>query len=106
MLLAIDFDGTIVDFADTPFTTKYKFKENCKEVIERLSKNHELVLNTSRFGIRRFYAIRFIHKNKLPIKIPLFSRKVVADIYIDDKNLECEQIDWLIIEKLINQRSK
>ena len=105
MLVAIDFDGTIVDFTDTPFTTNYTLKEHCKEVLDRLSRNNELILNTSRYGIRRLYAIHYIHKNKMPIKTPLLNRKVSADIYIDDKNLECSQIDWLMIEKAINERS-
>ena len=102
--MAIDFDGTIVDFAETPFTVDYKLKENSKEVIERLSKDNDLILNTSRYGLRRLYAIRFIKKHRLPIKIPILSRKVSADVYIDDKNLECKQIDWLEIERKINER--
>ena len=106
MLVAIDFDGTMVNFTDTPLTSKYEFKEGCEEVIKRLANDHQLILNTSRYGIHRLFAIHFIRKHKLPIKTPLLSRKVSADIYIDDKNLECRYIDWYLIEKAIEERSR
>ena len=106
LLIALDFDGTVVKHKDKfTFDLDYELFENCKEVLERLNKKGvEFVLNTARTDIRRLLAILYIKVHKLPIKSQIFNSKPCADVYIDDKNLECRKIDWLEIEKEINKR--
>ena len=101
MIIAIDFDGTIVEDNKYP-CIKYKFKEYAKEAINNIAKKHNLILCTARYGWYILPAIWFIRKNKLPIKI--YKGKPYADIYIDDKNLGCKDINWKNIEKeLLNE---
>ena len=101
MIVAVDFDNTIIEPVKYP-NKSYKLKEDCKEVLNRLSKKgYTFYINTSRYGWYFWSAVRFIKKNKLPIKIKLKLTKISADIYIDDRNLECKGIDWLEIEKII-----
>ena len=102
MIVGIDFDGTLVEQIQYPCLT-YKLKPNAKEVIERLSKKGIIFrLNTARTTWYRLPCIWFIWRNKLPIQTYLFNQKVVADIYVDDRNLYCKNIDWLDIEKELN----
>ena len=99
MIVAIDFDGTLVEQAVYP-QIKYKLKPNAETVILRLSKmGINFKLNTARTTWYRLPAIWFIKKNKLPIETFLFNQKVVADVYIDDRNLFCKEINWLKIEE-------
>lgn len=99
MIIAIDFDGTIVKDNKYP-SLKYELQENCKEVLNNLSKKHQLVLCTARRTWYFIPAVIFIKKHKLPVKI--YYGKPFANVYIDDKNLNCNKIDWLEIEKEIN----
>lgn len=105
MIVGIDFDGTLVEQVQYPCLT-YKLKPNAKEVILRLSKDGFIFrLNTARTTWYRLPCILFIWKHKLPIETFLFNQKVVADIYVDDRNLECDEIDWLKIEKILRGRN-
>ena len=106
MKIAIDFDETVVDRAGNPF-------KNSIEVLERLGKKHTLILYTSRFKARRKEALNFLRKNGVQIQEPdpvlNFGRKILADLYVDDKNLlglpkdKDGDPDWLKIESLINK---
>lgn len=99
MIVAVDFDNTLIDTIDYP-SINYKLLPNAREVITYLHdvKNVEFRINTSRTGWFRLPVIWFIWKEKLPIKTYLFNKKVRADIYVDDSNLYCEKIDWLEIQ--------
>ena len=106
--VGLDFDGTVIKHKPK-FThdLDYELFENCKDVLDRLSKKGVVfILNTSRTGIRRWLAYLYIKVYSLPIRLNLRAVKPVADVYIDDKNLECKKIDWLKIEKELLKKMK
>jgi hydroxymethylpyrimidine pyrophosphatase-like HAD family hydrolase len=96
MKIAIDFDGTIVEHS---FPTIGKEKLFAFDTLRELQKqNHQLILWTSRVGRELDEAIDFcrargvefyaVNKN-YPEEVfdETISRKIVADIYIDDRNI-------------------
>lgn len=99
MIIAVDFDNTLIEKVKYPSIKNYKLKKNVKNTLEELSRHNKLILCTSRHGWYFIPAVLFIKKHKLPIKIHY--GKPSADIYIDDKNLGCKGIDWLEIKELI-----
>ncbi len=110
MIIAIDFDGTLVKHEPFP-CFKYEMLDNAEEVIRYFDKlGIEMILNTCRYTWYRLPAIFYIKKHKLPIKTVLFNKKPHADLYIDDCNIFCKEIDWLKIkeevENLIKERNK
>lgn len=106
MIVAVDFDNTLIEEIDYP-SISYTLKPHAKEVILKLAgMGVEFRLNTARTNWFRIPCMWFIWKNKLPIKTYLFNQKVRADIYIDDSNLYCEKIDWLEIEKELLKQLK
>jgi len=96
MIIAIDFDGTIVenDFPKIGKPLPFAF-----EVIKELQeKGHNLILWTFRDGIQLREAVEFCKDNGIEFyavnhSFPnenfdlAISRKIYADIYIDDKNV-------------------
>jgi hypothetical protein len=112
MIIAVDFDGTIVE---------HKFPEIGKEIpyaIETLKliqkKGHKLILWTYRSGEELKAAVEFCEKRGLYFHAVnndfegeefdnTYSRKIYADMYIDDRNIlgipEWEKIYELIAEK-------
>lgn len=99
--VAVDFDGTLVEQTIFP-TFDYKLKSNAEKVLRRMNKKGvKFILNTARYTWYRLPAIFFILKKKLPIKIQWFNRKPQANLFIDDGNIFCENIDWLKIEQEI-----
>lgn len=101
MIIGVDFDNTLVQETSFP-CFNYKLKENAKEVILRLSKlGVNFRLCSARRNWYRIIAIIFIIRNKLPTKTYIFNRKPVADLYIDDRNIDTKNIDWLEIERKI-----
>lgn len=107
MVIAIDFDGTI--------TTKNCFPEiselrpYAKEAIKHFQKaGHKCILWTCRYGKSLEDAINWLAKNNIKLDAynenlyPLPSRKIVADVYIDDKNVfMVDDVDWKKIEDYI-----
>jgi hydroxymethylpyrimidine pyrophosphatase-like HAD family hydrolase len=111
MIIAVDFDGTIV---------KHKYPEIGKEIpyaIETLKlfqeKGHKLILWTYRSGKELEKAIEFCEKRGLKFHAVnnnfegeefdnTYSRKILADIYMDDRNIlgipEWEKIYKIITE--------
>jgi hydroxymethylpyrimidine pyrophosphatase-like HAD family hydrolase len=96
MKIAIDFDGTIVEHA---FPAIGKEKLFALDTLRELQKqNHQLILWTSRVGKELDEAIDFcrargvefyaVNKN-YPEEVynETISRKIVADVYIDDRNI-------------------
>ncbi len=98
MIIALDFDNTIIENAPYP-SLKYKLKPDIEETIRHFTKDNIFVLNSARYDWYRIPAIFFIKKHKLPIKTPIFNRKIQADIYIDDKNIFCKEVNWKEIAK-------
>ena len=101
MIVAIDFDNTLIETIDYP-EINYTLKPHAREVINRLhSIGVEFRMHTSRTGWFRIPVMLFVKRENLPIKTYLFNKKVRADLYVDDSNLYCEHIDWLEIEQEI-----
>lgn len=115
--IAIDFDGTIVDIKEHP--NWGEIKDNAIRVINKI-KNHDgkIVIWTCRSGSDIPKVKKFLEDNNIPFdkfnenfdeSIEEFkdnSRKVHADIYIDDKSIHCKNIDWLEIENLLFSKQK
>ncbi|NQU86801.1 MAG: hydrolase [Mariniphaga sp.] len=109
MIIAVDFDGTIVEHEFPKIGTEIP---NAFDTLKALQNDgHTLILWTFRSGKELKAAIKFCKKNSLeffavnsndPEKKfdPKLSRKIYADIYIDDRNI-MGLPDWLTIQKLI-----
>lgn len=114
MIIAVDFDGTIVE---------HRYPEIGKEVpfaIETLKKltkeGHRLILWSVREGKLLEEAVEWCHQRGLnfyavnkdfpeenPEKNLHYSRKLKAEMFIDDKNIGGIP-DWGMIYKMINER--
>jgi hydroxymethylpyrimidine pyrophosphatase-like HAD family hydrolase len=96
MIIAVDFDGTIVEHKYPKIGKAFPF---AMETLKALQKNgHQIILWTYRTGKELDEAIKFCHskgvefyavnknypEEEYDINIP---RKIHADIYIDDRNL-------------------
>jgi len=107
MVIAIDFDGTITDKNEFPKIGKWK--EHAIEAIRNLQgRGHYCVLWTCREGKYLDDARNALNKagvfmdeyNFSPYQLQ--SRKIVADVYIDDKNIfMVDSVDWYKIEEYI-----
>ena len=107
MVIAIDFDGTITDknvFPDIGEPKEYAF-----EAINNLqAAGHKCILWTCREGKYLDEARVFLRLNGIELDgfnyspYQLQSRKIVADVYIDDKNVfMVDNVDWHKIEEYI-----
>lgn len=105
-VVAIDFDGTIVD---NDFPRIGKLKEGAKETINLIGNYNTVCIWTCRTGEARKEAINFLQDNEINFhyfnESPLddnyneVSRKIQADIYIDDKNIFTRVIEWAQIKE-------
>lgn len=101
MIIAIDFDGTITSTHTYPGIEGLNPK--AVEVIKKLMKKHTCCLWTCREGqplldavqVCRQEGLEFKYINNSPYKT--LSRKIAADIYIDDRSFG--GIDWDKIEE-------
>ena len=116
MKIAVDFDGTIVEHR---YPAIGKEKPFAIDTLKQLAlEGNELILWTSRDGQLLQDAIDYCHKRGLdfyginsnrPVgslfegRTGSTSVKVVADVYIDDKNLGGLP-DWTEIYKMINSQ--
>jgi hydroxymethylpyrimidine pyrophosphatase-like HAD family hydrolase len=111
MKIAVDFDGTIVEhrYPEIGKTMLFAF-----ETLKELQKQqHELVLWTYRAGKELDEAVEFCRKNGIEFyavnknypeeefDIETVSRKINADIYIDDRNVG-GFLGWSKIWQLLN----
>jgi len=116
MIIAVDFDGTIVE---DQFPRIGPLLPNCIEVLKRLKeKGHTLILWTCRGGRdSRFKkdllveAVKFLKEQGIVfdyvnenVSKDFNPRKIYAHIYIDDRGLL--KIDWLEIEKIIDEHER
>ncbi len=119
MIIAVDFDGTIVEHEYPKIGKEIPF---AIETIQQLQKEgHQLILWTFRSGKELDEAIQYcaergvefyaVNKSYPEEKFDLaISRKIHADIFIDDRNLG-GLLDWntayqLITGKAAEQRKK
>lgn len=96
MIIAVDFDGTIVEhrFPDIGRVRPFAFET----LLELQAKSHKLILWTHRSGRLLEEAVEFCRNNGLTFYainknypeekwFEHESRKILADLYIDDRNL-------------------
>ena len=113
MTIAVDFDGTIVE---------NKYPEIGKEkafaihtLITLQQEGNKIILFTSREGDLLAAAIDFCHERGLDFyavnsndppeaMFPRQTAKVIADVYIDDRNLGGIPDDWNEIYEMIGQK--
>jgi len=113
-IIAVDFDGTIVEDAYPKIGKPLPFAfETLKEL---QTKGHRLILWTYRCGKKLEEAVAFCKKNGIefyavnksyPEEITdnSISRKIHADIFIDDRNFGGMQSWSLIYETLLMKKS-
>lgn len=119
--ICVDFDGTCV-------TNEYpeigKDLPNCAEVLKKLNeKKARIILLTQRDGKKLADAVEWFKKNNIDLygindnpsqSSWSKSRKVYADLYIDDRNLGCPLtlhkslsdkvfVDWKKVEKMLKE---
>jgi hydroxymethylpyrimidine pyrophosphatase-like HAD family hydrolase len=109
MIIAVDFDGTIVEhrYPEIGDEIPFAFK-TLRSLVEQ---GHQVILWTFRSGKELNDALEFCRangvvffavNNNTPDEMydPKLSRKIYADIYIDDRNI-LGIPDWLTIYKMI-----
>lgn len=106
MIIAVDFDGTVVEHEYPRIGT---VKPGAKKALKALKKaGHKIVIWTCRQGAEERMVRTFLIDNGIPFDsvntpIPgsdLGTRKIYADLYIDDKGLRFED-NWEEIQRLI-----
>lgn len=105
MTIAVDFDGTIVE---NQYPHIGKLQSGAKDTLQRLHREgHKIIIWTCRSGEQLAEAVNFLLENEIPFdrvndnlreNIEQYggnSRKVFADVYIDDRCLLwSDGIDW------------
>lgn len=112
MIISIDFDGTIVN---EMWPRIGSMKKGAREVINRLySEGHYIIINTLREGPYELEARLYLkraginyhgfNENHPDAVVKYYdSRKIGADIYIDDRNIGGIP-DWETIYKIIQDK--
>lgn len=120
MIIAVDFDGTIVENAYPEIGEPMK---GAREALQYFrEEGHTIIINSCRAGIyadnmrkwlkSRMFHFDFINENdpKRTAQYGGDTRKISADIYIDDKNVFCRSINWFDImaevERLACEKQK
>jgi len=109
MVIAVDFDGTIVEHQYPEIGNEIPDAFEALKSLQELG--HDLILWTFRSGKELDDAVEFCRKNGVeffavnqnsPDEIfdPAQSRKIYADVYIDDRNIP-ELPDWPTIVEII-----
>lgn len=108
LTISIDFDGTIASL-NYP---KIGVLMDCKEIINDWYNRHTIIISTCRAGKELEDARQFLDDNgvkyhylnensqELIEKYGMDTRKISADVYIDDKNIPL-MIDWRMLESYI-----
>jgi len=115
-IIAIDFDGTIV--ADQ-YPAIGQLKPNAREVIQQLKHDgHYIIIWTCRTGNPMHQVYDFLTEQQIPFdrinksnpenvaKYGIDTRKVYADVYVDDKGLHELPDDWIDIYHMIEKKNK
>ncbi len=107
MILAVDFDGTVVDHE---YPKIGKLKTGAREALKAFKKKgHKIAIWTCRQGqeerdVREFLIEHDVPFDSINTAVPgadLGTRKIYADVYIDDKGIRFED-NWEEIKKFIN----
>jgi ribonucleotide monophosphatase NagD (HAD superfamily) len=109
--IACDFDGTI---AYDAFPEVGGFKPHAERVLKKIKEyGGQIIIWTCRTSYQAELVKEMLQKagvkydafnDNLKESLDIFpdnSRKVFADIYIDDRSIHCKEIDWLEIESLL-----
>ncbi len=110
MTIAVDFDGTIVEHKYPEIGKEKPFAIQTLRTLQQ--EGNRIILFTSREGELLDDAVAFCHKKGLDFfavnsnqpadaLFPRQTSKVIADVYIDDKNLGGLP-DWTDIYRMIN----
>ena len=113
MTIAVDFDGTIVEHRYPEIGKEKPFAIQCLKQLQQ--EGNRLILWTSREGKLLEEAVAFCHERGLDFYAvnsnqpddALFkhpSAKVIADVYIDDRNLGGIPDDWGAIYEMITKK--
>jgi len=113
MTIAVDFDGTIVEHKYPEIGKEKPFAIQCLKQLQQ--EGNRLILWTSREDKLLEEAIAFCHERGLDFYAvnsndpddALFkhpSAKVIADVYIDDRNLGGIPDDWGEIYEIITKK--
>ena len=116
MIIAVDFDGTIVEDRYPEIGEERPFATDTLRML--IKDRHRLVLWTVREGETLeealdwchehgvdFYAVNRDYPEEKVENNPHFSRKIKADIFIDDRNVGGLP-DWGTIYRMISHRKK
>lgn len=112
MTIAVDFDGTIVEYKYPAIGKERPFAIQTLRTLQQ--EGNRIILFTSREGEELDAAVAFCHERGLDFYAvnsnqpadALFTRqtaKVIADVYIDDRNLGGLP-EWTEIYRLINDQ--
>ena len=112
MSIAVDFDGTIVENKYPEIGKELPFAIHTLQILQE--EGNRLILFTSREGDLLDEAIAFCHERGLDFysvnsndppeaMFPRHSAKVIADVYIDDRNLGGIP-DWNTIYEMIGRQ--
>ena len=111
MIIAIDFDGTIVEDCYPDIGKEKRFAFMTLKALQK--EGHQLILWTYRTGKALEEAVEFCKKNDVEfyavnrsypeeeLDETRMSRKIYADIYIDDRNLG-GFVEWGKVWQIIN----
>jgi hypothetical protein len=115
MIIAIDFDGTIVE---DRFPEIGEMIPGADTVINELySSGHKVIIWTSRQGVNLLRAIEWMAKRGIRYhyinescednlkRYGNDTRKIFADVYIDDKSLISPPRDWYEIREIIRDKT-
>ena len=113
MTIAVDFDGTIVEHKYPEIGKEKPFAIQTLRMLQR--EGNRVILFTSREGELLDDAIAFCHdrgldfyavnSNQPPDALfPRQTSKVIADVYIDDRNLGGIPDDWTMIYEMITHQ--
>ena len=106
MVIAIDFDGTVVEHE---FPRIGALKPGAREALKAFRKaGHKIIIWTCRHGQQEKDVRAWLDENDIPfdtINNPIMgadlgTRKVYADLYIDDKGLRFED-NWDEVRRFI-----
>ena len=100
MIIAVDFDGTIVEHKYPAIGRELPF---AIETLRKLqSERHKLILWTVRERGLEFYAVNRDYPEEERDRNNHFSRKLKADVFIDDRNLGGLP-DWGTIYEMVSK---
>ena len=110
MNIAVDFDGTVT--MNNCYPKIDNIRPYVKEVINKLrEKGHKLYLWTCRQNKELEDAIEFLNDNEIYFDgynrcdYEFGNRKMIAELYIDDRSYPIREIDWLeIYEYITNEK--